>query len=127
MDANVILRFLDGRPEGQARAAEALFERAQLGELRVQVHPAILAEVVYVAASPHGLGLARTDITRVLSQFLTMTGIEIDDLPGVLQALQIYAGTTVDWVDALLIAALAQRRVFSFDRHLLAAGAAAPE
>jgi hypothetical protein len=56
-----------------------------------------------------------------------MTGIEIDDLPGVLQALQIYAGTTVDWVDALLIAALAQRRVFSFDRHLLAAGAAAPE
>lgn len=34
------------------RTAEALFARAARGELTVRIHPAVLADVVYVLTSP---------------------------------------------------------------------------
>ena len=46
VDANIILRLLPGEPDGQARAAEALFARAEQGEFIIRIHPAVLAEVV---------------------------------------------------------------------------------
>ncbi len=123
VDANVVLSFLDGRPEGQARAAEALFAKAARGELEIWVHPAVMAEVVYVATSRYGLALDRKHMADVVARFLVMDGIVADGREAVLQALAIYAASSLDWVDALLLAHLDQRQVFTFDAEMIARGA----
>lgn len=40
-----------------------------------------------------------------------------------LQALAIYAASTLDWVDALLLAHLGQRQIFTLDAGMMAQGA----
>lgn len=92
--------------------------------MRIRIHPAVRAEVVYVASSAYGLCLSRTDVARVLSQFFTMDGVETADPASVLQALAIYASTALDWVDAILVASMLQLAVFSFDQDILSRGAA---
>lgn len=120
-------RFLQDHPPEQALAAQRLFDRAAAGEFQIVVHPSVLAEVVYVASSPHGLGLDRTQVASILRQFLNLEDLVVPDLPYVIDALQRFETTTLDWVDALLLAHSADCIVYSFDKQMLRAGAVAPD
>lgn len=126
VDANVILRFLLGEPERQARKAEALFQRASQGGLSIRIYPAVLAEVVYVLTSPKLAGFPRTKVVGVLRELLTLHGVETVDLDVVLGALQRFEETRLDWVDCLLLAFSPEIPVYTFDQAMIAAGGYLP-
>lgn len=123
VDTNVIVRFLKGSPEAQAEKAQALFERAWRGEIEIEVHPSVLSGVIYVAMSPHGLDLERGRVAGILREFMSMPGITIDDRSKVLDGLERFQATSLDWVDALLLSYTPQRTVYSFDGKMTQAGA----
>lgn len=127
VDAHVILRFLQGWPPEQPDAAERLFDAAQRGVARLAVHPVVLSEVVYVAVSPHGLGLTRRAVADELLRFLQLDGLDIVDRQTTLDALQLFAASRVDWADCVLLSHLPRHRVYTFDREMLSHRAQSPE
>lgn len=127
VDANVILRLLLGEPEPQARAAEALFARAARGEFRIRIHPAVLAEVVYVLTSPRVAALPRGRVADALRALLTLDGVEVPDLEPTLAALRRFEETSLDWVDCLLLAYGPELPVYTFDEAVIRAGGRVPE
>ncbi|MBX6378996.1 MAG: PIN domain-containing protein [Clostridia bacterium] len=122
VDTNVILRLLLGEPEAQARAAETLFTRAAQGELTVRVHPAVLAEVVYVLTSPRLAALPRARVASVLRELLGLEGVEVPDLEATLAALRYFEETSLDWVDCLLLGYATETPVYTFDEAMIRAG-----
>lgn len=125
VDANVILRLLLGEPVDQAGAAEALFQRAAGGDHTIVLHPAVLAEVIYVLSSPRVASWARADVVSVLRSVCMLAGVEVADRDIVLDALRMFATTRLDWVDCLLLSHTATMPVYTFDGTMVKAGATA--
>lgn len=124
IDANVLVRYLLGEPREQA--ALWLFDEATRGSVRVRVHPAVLAEVVYVLSSPRIANLGRDEVADTLRSVLSLPGVDLDDAPQVLEALRMFAATQLDWVDCLLLSYLPEHDVLSFDRAMQTLPARAP-
>lgn len=126
VDANVILRLLLGEPEAQSRAAEALFASAARGELTVRIHPAVLAEVVYVLTSRRLAGIPRARVAGALRELLALEGVEVPDVEAVLSALHRFENTNLDWVDCLLLSYTPEIPVYTFDEAMIRAGGRSP-
>lgn len=111
IDTNVILRYLlNDNPEMSQKAKDLISSGTAYAK------PEIIAEAVYVLKSVYGLekGVIRTFIRSLL-----------DDMPcqeekSVRAAIEIYASSSLDFVDCLLIAyhKINKEAVFSFDRKL---------
>jgi predicted nucleic acid-binding protein len=116
VDANVVLRLLTGKPEGQARAVRALMRRADGGELRLRVCPLVVAEVVWVLTSAYEMPVER--VSTVLVEFLSSAGLTLDEGMQVIGALRVMAGSQVDFEDAYLAekARLSGAPVVTFDK-----------
>lgn len=118
VDANVILRFLTGDPPEMAAAARALFDAVEKGLVILMIDEIIVAEVVWVLKSFYGY--PNEEIARIVSQLLSHDGLEADDKPGLLAALNLFAEKNIDFADALVAVHMRQRgiqEIFSFDRH----------
>jgi uncharacterized protein len=118
IDTDVIIRFLTGDdPEKQA-AASALFEQVEQGLLAVQAPDTVIADAVYVLSSPRLYHLARGEILEMLAALVRLPQFHIQNRWSVLQALDIYASTRLDFGDALIIASMQQqgsRVLYSYD------------
>ncbi len=64
---------------------------------------AIVAEVVYVLSSPKLYRLPRTEIARLLRPVLTIGGLRIEHKRALLEALELYEQTTLDFEDCLAV------------------------
>ena len=118
VDANVILRLVTGDPPEMADAAESMFRLVDDGELELLIEPVVIAEAVWVLSSFYGFSPA--EIAPILRTFLAGEGIVGDDKDALLDALQLYEDTNVDFADALLAVKMARegiRDVYSFDKH----------
>jgi len=118
MDANVILRFLTGDPPELAEQARALFDAVDKGQVSLFLDEIVVAETVWVLHSFYRY--PNQEVGRVIQQLLSHDGLEADDKPGLLTALQLFADKNVDFADALVGVHMGQRGiqdVFSFDRH----------
>ncbi|MBM4430646.1 MAG: type II toxin-antitoxin system VapC family toxin [Chloroflexi bacterium] len=118
VDANVILRFLTGDPPDLAEQARDLFEAVDGGQVSLFVDEIVVAETVWVLHSFYRY--PNREIARVVQQLLSHDGLEADDEPGLLTALQFFADKNVDFADALVGVHMGQRGmrdVFSFDHH----------
>jgi predicted nucleic acid-binding protein len=127
VDAHILLRFLQGEPPAQAAAAEALFRQAEAGGLHLVVHPVVLAEIVYVATSPHGLGLPRTRVANDLRALFQLPGVTVPEAGRVFDALRHFKTTHLDWADCVLLSYVPDRVVYTFDRAMQRYGAQAPQ
>lgn len=110
VDTNAILRYLlDDIPE-QADAAERVIKN---GAYTLE---AIIAEVVYVLTKSYKA--ARQEVSKMIIQL--MDEISIDKRVAVTYALRVYADTSFDFVDCLLIARkeVLNEDVFTFDKKL---------
>ncbi len=118
IDTDVIIRFLTGDdPEKQA-AASALFEQVEQGLLAVQAPDTVIADAVYVLSSPRLYHLARGEILEMLAALVRLPQFHIQNRWSVLQALDIYASTRLDFGDALIIASMQQQGsqvLYSYD------------
>lgn len=110
IDANVILRFLLNDEQEMARQAKEIIEGG------AYTKPEVIAEVVYVLKGVYHA--SRAD-TRVFLKAM-LESVYCSEGEAVSQAADIYADTTLDFVDCLLIAyhAVNQEDVFTFDTKL---------
>lgn len=118
LDANVLVRFLVQDDPKQSKAASALFEKAERGDLLLHLDALIVAEAVYVLMGRYGR--ERTEVASVLLAIIQNSGVETRDAVSVADALQRFGAANVDFADAWLAARAAQfgRAVASFDRDL---------
>lgn len=118
LDANIFLRHLMQDHSTHSPAARALFERIAAGEERCWTTPVVLAEVVWVlSGAVYSLG--RAAIRDALSGLLAMPDIAIEDRGAVLSGLDLYADSSIDFIDAYHAALLLEQdspELYSFDR-----------
>lgn len=115
-DANVLLRFLTDSPPELAERATKLLERAQRGEILLNVHTVVVAETVWVLQSFYGY--QKAEIAGALIPLLEDQGLRVEDARTVVRALEGMAENNVDFADALLAetARARSKGVASFDR-----------
>ena len=116
VDTNILLRFLSGEPSGQAAAARKLFQRAQAGEVILDISPVIVAETFYTLLSFYKV--ERKTAADKLSLLLQQRGVKLRDAGSVLSALARLQTANVGFADAYLAAGAAEEKfsIASFDR-----------
>lgn len=117
-DTNAILRYLRNDVPDQANAVETRLLQAQSGGLIIDVHPLVLAEVLYVLKSNYAL--PRERIASVLLTFLNTPGIRLQEDARFRNALSRYVDKNVSFIDAFLatLGAETSHPIFSFDKGL---------
>ncbi|MGN0405273.1 MAG: PIN domain-containing protein [Bariatricus sp.] len=110
IDANVILRYLLGDHSLMSEEAKRIIEEGAF------TLPEVLAEVVYVLKGVYHV--ERKEIAETLIDFLDE--ISIDNQEIMCEALELFAETSLDFVDCILIARhrILGNEVMSFDKKL---------
>jgi uncharacterized protein len=101
VDTNVIIRYMTQDEPTMAEAARQLFEQVELGTVMITTCEAVITEVVYILSSKSLYNVSRDEIKKHLRNFLRMKGLKIVNKSVYLRALDIYATTNLDFVDAL--------------------------
>jgi predicted nucleic-acid-binding protein len=115
LDSNVALRFLLSDDAKQSPMATRVFALAGQGDFMLRLEGLVVAECAYVLL---GFGRKRESIASALSQLIVADGIQCDDKHLLLDALQRFSATRIDFQDAWLAAlsSATQMDVVSFDR-----------
>lgn len=110
IDANVILRYLLNDHEVMSPKARSVIMEGACTTVEV------LAEVVYVLMGVYKA--QREDISEWISCFLD--DVTIENRQAILYALRVFADTSLDFVDCILIGynRILGQHVFSFDKKL---------
>ena len=117
LDANVIVRYLVGRPDADWRDAAALMKRAHQGLLTLHVHPVTLAEVVWVLEKAYRV--PRPEVARLVEALVLSEGVWCEDRDVVTAALDDYGSGPADFPDVFLArkaAGGAAPLCYTFDR-----------
>lgn len=119
VDTNLIVRHLTQDHPKHAVIADKLFDACDRGLLTLVMLPTVLAECIFVLESFYEL--PRDRISAALSALISSPGIEIDDQPMHLDALDRYVRLTkLHFVDCTIAASAIQRKiaVATFDAGL---------
>lgn len=110
VDANVILRYLLNDHQQMSQQAKAVIDSG------AYTKPEIVAEVVYVLKGVYHA--TRADIRVFIREMLN--SVHCTESGAVAHAMDVYADTSLDFVDCLLIAyhVLGKEDVFAFDKNL---------
>ena len=120
IDANVFLRFLTRDDPVKAERVKALLERAQRGEIALFTSESVITELVFVLSSPRLYQLSRDRVRSVLLPIVTLKGLQLPGRRAILRALDLYATTLMDFVDALAVGQMEASRmteIYSYDEH----------
>src|SRR6266849_3596448 len=118
IDTDVIIRFLTGDDPDKQAAATALFEQVEQGLLTVQAPDTVIADAVYVLSSPRLYHLVRGDVQQMLAALVRLPLFHVQNRWSILNALDLYASTKLDFGDALIIASMQQQGsqvLYSYD------------
>lgn len=122
-DTNIFLRYLV-RPvtdidRTRAEACRALFERVSTGAEQITTSEAVLAEIVFVLASPRQYGLSPADIVARLRPIVALPGLKLARKRLYLRALDIYASQPhLDFEDAIstaIVERMQPAELYSYD------------
>lgn len=119
IDTNIFIRYLTKDDPDKAQACFELFQRAQANQVNLTTTEAVITEVVYVLSSKRTYGLARTDIRARLYPLLSVPGLRLPHRQTYLRALDLYAASSLDFEDALIVAQMqrqAIKELYSYDR-----------
>ena len=102
IDTSVIVRLLTGDDPGKQARSRELFHQIEQGKLRAAA-ATVIAEAVYVLASPRLYKRTRQDVAALLTALVRLPSLRMQRRRAVLAALQLYAATPrLDFADALL-------------------------
>lgn len=121
LDANIILRYLTRDDEEKAARCFDLFQRVKRGEEALTTCEAVIAEVVYVLASPSLYHLPRDEIRTLLMPIIKLPGLKLRHKEVYIRAMDLFVSHNVDFDDALMVAHMERKRVgevLSYDRDL---------
>lgn len=119
LDTNVIIRHVTrDHPDHSARAL-AYLQRLDTGEETATTCEGVLVEAVQVLESKRLYNYPRQDIREALWGIIRLRGLQLAGKAIYLRALDIYATTSLDFVDSLNVAHMEKRQIetiVSFDR-----------
>ena len=98
IDSNVLLRFLTGDIPEKADRVKALLKRGEAGEVRLILHPVVVAEVVYILRAHYKWTYPQLE--TVLLQLIGSEAFETLERPLVEKALMAVTKHNVDFEDA---------------------------
>ncbi len=119
IDTDVIIRLLTGDDLRKQAAAAALFEQIEQRTLTAAAPDTVIADAVYVLASRELYKKKRVEIRDLLAPIVRLPHFHIQNRSSVLDALDLYASTNLDFGDTLIIATMMQQSsqtLFSYDR-----------
>lgn len=106
IDTNILVRFIAGDHPQLQTATAALLETIERGELEVQCPSTVIADAVYVLSSKANHDLERQEVSDTLSAIVRLPKLVIEDRAQVLGALVIFAQTSLDFGDAMILAGM---------------------
>ena len=119
IDTNIFLRYLTQDDPVKTKACYTLFKQADDNEVSLTTSEAVIAEVVYVLASPKHYGLSREAVKECLYPLLSLRGLSLSYRKTYLRALDYYARYALDYEDCLTITHMERRKLrelYSYDR-----------
>ncbi len=119
VDANVCVRLLTGDDPHEAARCLALFERAQRSEVSLVTSESVVAEVAYVLASRSTYRIPRATVAAALRPLLADPGLQVDHKQSVLQALDLWQDSRLDFADCLSVEHVLRADldgIYSYDR-----------
>lgn len=116
LDSNVLLRFLTLDIPEKAARAKALLQRGEAGEVRLILHPMVVAEVVYILRAHYKWTYPQLE--TVLLQLIGSEAFETLERGVVEKALMAVTKYNVDFEDAYFDVLAEQQgwQVASFDQ-----------
>lgn len=120
IDTNVFLRFLTRDDFAKAERVKALLEQAEKGEVELTTSESVISELVFVLSSPKLYNVGRERLRQLLLPIVSLRGLKLPNRSVFVRALDLYAGTSMDFIDALAVAHMEARQVtevYSYDRH----------
>jgi predicted nucleic-acid-binding protein len=102
LDTNVIIRFLTGDHPVHSPQAFQLIKEAIHGNITLYLESMVLAESVFVLTKVYEI--PKSDVVHKLQRFLDYSGIHSQEKSVFMEALNIYGGCNIDFVDAFLAA-----------------------
>lgn len=120
IDTNVFLRFLTRDDFAKAERVKALLEQAERGEVELTTSESVISELVFVLSSPKLYNVGRERLRQLLLPIVSLRGLKLANRAVFVRALDLYAGTSMDFIDALAVAHMEARQVtevYSYDRH----------
>ncbi len=116
LDANVIVHFLTREDGDKPERCLALFTKVENREETVETSDAVIAEVVWFLSTRQRLRPRR--VRDLLVPLIGIDGIRLPDKAMVRDALDLYADSGIDFIDAYNAAIMRKRgldRVYSYD------------
>lgn len=105
LDANIFLRFLTRDDEEKAEHCRRLFVQLEAGAVQAWTSESVIAEIVFVLASPRQYALSHEHIRDLLTPLLHLRGLHVPYKPIFLEALRDFgAYRDLDFEDALTLA-----------------------
>lgn len=118
LDTNIFLRYLTRDDPIKAQRCYELFQRIKRKEIRVTTSESVLAEVVYVLSSRTLYNQPRENIRALLLPIVSLPNLRVPHRRAFLRALELYAGTLLDFEDALSVAHIERMKlstILSYD------------
>jgi len=103
IDTNIIIRFITADHSSMTPEVARLMKKAEDGQIRLKIPSMIIAECCWVLQS-NPYRFSPSDIAGVLTAFIAADGVDMDEKNVILDALDLYSRTSVDFVDAYLSA-----------------------
>ena len=118
LDANIIIRFFEGSQATDYPKAVKIIEDIHQGKIKALLLDLIIAEIVYVTKRIYKR--SKKEISEVLSEFILMENLYVQNQAITLEALRLYSDKNIDFADAMLCAKqnLEGYRLVSFDKDL---------
>lgn len=117
VDTNVFLRFFVADKKALYEKAKTLFAKAEAGEVKLITSEMVIAEIVWVLESYYGF--LKKEIGEVINSLLHAGGLKVLNANLVGEAINVYIGNNVDFIDAYnsaLIRKKGHTLVATFDR-----------
>jgi len=119
VDTDVLIRLLTGDDQGKQRAAAALFEDVEHGARTLVAPDTVIADAVFVLSSPRIYNRPRTEVRDLLEVLVRLPGFRVDNKAVVLEALDLFATSNLDFGDAMIVAGMRRDGtavLYSYDR-----------
>lgn len=116
LDTNILIRFVTGEPESQAREVADLIASAEAKNEVFTVPPMVLAEAVFVLTGFYDH--PRVKVADTLAALISSPVFRSQDQATMIYALELFGSSKLDFVDCYLAAVSIdeKRPVISFDR-----------
>ncbi|MGB3544997.1 PIN domain-containing protein [Rubrivirga sp.] len=98
VDTNVFLRYLTNDVPEQADQVQALFDRAEVGEVRLVTSVLVIAEVVWTLGSFYDR--TKEQVRDAVLVLCHVPGLDVEDADGLVQAAEWHVEKNVDFADA---------------------------